>query len=57
MIRCYFKTKYETDRVFSNSIRAFGALAFLPVCEVENAFNKFNEQEDIPDKFLDYFET
>ena len=46
----------ETDRVFSTTIRAFGALAFLPVCEVENAFGELIEQEDVPDRFLDYFE-
>ena len=47
----------EIDRVFSTTIRAFGALAFLPVGEVENAFDKLIKQEDVPDKFLDFFES
>ena len=48
VIRCGFKTRYETDRVFSSTIRAFGALAFLPVSEVENAFEELIEQEEVP---------
>ena len=57
VIRCGFKVRYETDRDFATTIRAFSALAFLPLEYVEAAFEKLEEEEDIPEKFLSYFET
>lgn len=50
------KTRYDTDMDFANKIKHFSALAFVPVEDVENLYDRIvDEIFDSPDKDTDDF--
>ena len=50
------KEKYNKDSEFCLKIRCFSALAFLPVEDVEEAYEDLIDDEEIPAEFISYFD-
>ena len=50
------KEKYSEDSEFCHRIRSFSSLTFLPVEDVENAYEDLIDDEEIPAEFIAYFD-
>ena len=58
-MECGYKLRFSREPEFNIQIRMLPALAFLPLEDIEEAFDEMEESEDnvIPVEILTYFET